>query len=283
MIVPNSVFRRRVANYEPSNTNDIKNDIQTQLRICYEYLLVSAVFVLLLRLSLYGSVPNYFPFVILIIYQLTWFWRTAISFIKSNEIHEKEYLKKQITYTILTLVLYMLLVLYKINHLKSIVLVTIPIITSCMISVFSKTHLISKCKKYAQRIEIFYRWILALSLLFASLKEINTINASYLFIFWPIWLMVFILCIIGILEILYTIKLFCQRNNNRNNYDKFIGPLWIASLTIGSGLTIGYVFFKISISTQDNMVSNIYDALLVLLLYLIASSLESFLITRLLQ
>ena len=71
MIVPNSVFRRRVANYEPSNTNDIKNDIQTQLRICYEYLLVSAVFVLLLRLSLYGSVPNYFPFVILIIYQLT--------------------------------------------------------------------------------------------------------------------------------------------------------------------------------------------------------------------
>ena len=134
-----------------------KADIQRQVRVCYEYLLISATFLLLLRISLYDSIPNYVPFILLITYELTWVLRISYLLKKNPELEEGINLKRELSFAIFTLIFYMLIVLYELNYCKTLAIVSIPINIANISSLFLRINSQSKCKEYSQRAELFYR------------------------------------------------------------------------------------------------------------------------------
>ena len=260
-----------------------KADIQRQVRVCYEYLLISATFLLLLRISLYDSIPNYVPFILLITYELTWVLRISYLLKKNPELEEGINLKRELSFAIFTLIFYMLIVLYELNYCKTLAIVSIPINIANISSLFLRINSQSKCKEYSQRAELFYRWALGLSLLFVGLKNINIIEWNFFFIFWPIWIALLLLVMIGIAETIYAGKLICQSIKGVNSCTESICPIWIVILSDGLAITMGNLFYQISVSTPDDMIKNIYNALLIILLYLIGLLLLTLLLSRVLQ
>lgn len=260
-----------------------KDETRQQIRIWYEYFFVIAGFMLLLRMSLLDSIPPYIPFVILAFYQIKVLFHTIFLIKRSiDSLHRSHQLKELIISTC-TLSTYIFTICYTANVFKYLFLISGPILLTNLISIFKKTNVNSKCLEFAHKSESTYRWVFGTTLLFAGLKELKLVNWNWFYIFWPIWLFVCILLMVGIGEIIFLGKQIFRSIRGRGPCSETLCPVWMIYITFGVSCCVCYLFYEIALNAEGIPNGKIPDALLVLLLYFIGLFTLTFLLSTFLQ
>ncbi|OMJ75518.1 hypothetical protein SteCoe_25334 [Stentor coeruleus] len=275
----NSIANRQAEERKLAEAN--RQEVITQIRIWYEYFLICAVFLLLLRISYSSPMPNFIPYAFLAAYELVWLIRVIIKHYRSQGRYISRCYVKDIFAIICNFIFYTLVSIYTADLGLFLVLTCIPLHICNIITFLVKFKYRSKCKNFASKSEACFRWAISLTVLFSGLKELNLIPWKWSYIFWPIWILVLVLILIGIAEIIFAGKIMYRSYKGRASCGDSICPIWMVYLSTGIAICIGYFFFELTIYLQNGQTNQILNAFLVILIYCIGLFVITFLFNSL--
>ncbi|OMJ67913.1 hypothetical protein SteCoe_34808 [Stentor coeruleus] len=259
-----------------------RQDVIAQIRIWYEYFLLASGFLLLLRISYSSSLPKLVPFALLTTYETTWIARLLKKLRLSQQGNSSRYLCKDLFVVVCNFLFFLLLTLHAANIGIFFVLTCIPLYFCNFVTLMKKSEYNSKCKDFASRSESAFRWILSITILFSGLKSLNLIDWKWHFVFWPIWVLVVSLGLIGIAQIIHAGKVAYKAIKGMATCIDAICPIWMVYFCIGCGICIGNLFFEFLLYYEDGRSKRISDALVIMLLYFIGLFVLTFLFNNIL-
>ena len=238
-----------------------KTEVKALLRIWYEYCIITAVFSLLVSISL-NLISGLIPYIFLSIYEALWLIRLSISIIKNTNSLEKLNLIKEFCIAIFSETFFILITVFQAGYSEFLAYSIIPIILSIIFSLIFKAKYSSKLKKIKWLGEIFCRITLGLALFFVVINEENDAKISNSIILIPVWIFIAVIGMIAIFGLLLGIKLICNRGYSLT---LSIFPTWTGLFFSGLTILLATLFNQISLA--ENL-SKIFQTLYFLFFYL---------------
>jgi hypothetical protein len=255
--------------------------ISKQLRTWYEYFFVCTAFILLLKLSLSGSVPYLVPFTLLVAFQVIILIRTVYYLSESN--WNDRFSKQELLIQIFTLFFFMYLTIMSYLPKPNLVFSMIPLFCQHCIFMIFKAKPVYKIQEFSYRIENWFKLSLSLTILFVGLKQFKLIPWNWFYIFWPVWIVILSLVLIGLGQLINGFRLIRLSCRNQRNCVESIGPLWLVYCLYGLAICFGYLFLSIALDNGDIEWVNTSSALLALLIYFIGLFVLTFLFNSILM
>lgn len=277
----NSIANRQDEDRQLAERN--RKDVIEQIKIWYEYFLVFSGFLLLLRISYSSSLPRLIPFVLLTTYEITWIVRLIKKLRLPQQESSRRYLCKDLFVIICNFIFFLLLTLQAADIGIFFVLTCIPLYFCNFATLMRKSEYNSKCKDFASRSETAFRWILSITILFSGLKNLDLVTWKWYFVFWPVWVLVASLGLIGIAQIFYIGKIVYKTMKGMATCLDAVCPIWMVYFSIGCGICIGNLFFEFLLYFEDGHSRRIADALVIMLLYFIGLFVLTFLFNNILM
>lgn len=275
----NSIANRQEEERKLAEAN--RQEVVTQIRIWYEYFLICAGFLLLLRISYSSLMPNFIPYALLAVYELVWLARVVIKHYRSQGRYISRCFLKDIFVIICNFIFYVLVSIYTADLDIFLVLTCIPLHICNVVTFLVKFEYHSKCRNFASKSEACFRWVLALTVLFSGLKDLELIPWKWPYVFWPIWILVLALVLVGIAEIIFAGKIMYRSHKGRASCADSISPIWMVYFSAGVAICIGYFFFELTIYLQGGQIELVLNTFLVMLLYFIGLFVLTFLFNSL--
>lgn len=243
--------------------------VVNQIRIWYEYFLLCGIFLVMVRTALGGSTPEVVPFALLLVYEWTWILRLSYQLIRPVNTIDSKFFKFELCISYFTAVFYAMLLMNKIGIPINLLFIGIPIHLSNFTTLGFRVKYKYKCKEFGYRTECIYRWVLGVTSLFCGLKDIDLIKWNWFFIFWPIWLLVVALAMIGIGKIIHVGKIIYRSIKRNGQCIESIFPMIMIYFFIGTAFCIADLFYQLSTSLDSGELDPVLSSIIMSLIYFI--------------
>lgn len=210
------------------------------------------------------DIPVIIPLIFLIVFKIS----LIPYLIKSIKVHPKEKIKLVDT----TLgVVFKLLIILALQGMISLLYAGIPIFLASLVIACTNYKHVCSFIVLVYMLKSLFRWVFVITYMSVALQVAGVFEWAWIITFWPYWILILFLMIIGLLQIIITIFLKVWKKIPLS------GPLWLFCSTCGCGLCIGMLITGISNYFTTANKFDIFVPAVSLLAYLLIYSLYTLL------